>query len=210
MNVVGGQVTGLVVRPQVHQRAVDEFQVFHVVLLEFEEEVVLAEQVVVPVQAAAGGLDLTLADEPRHFGRHAAGGADQPLGVAGQEILVDARIIIEPLQLSRRSDLEQVLITGLIFCQQEQMGGAPVFLGVVVLHAAGGHVGLQADDGLDAGIFAGVVKLDHAEHGAVVGDRQGGHVHFFGALDQLLDIAEAIQEGIFGMYVQVGKGHGYQ
>ncbi len=210
MGVVGGDVAGLVMRPQLHQGAVDRLQVGHVVLLELEEEVVLAEQVVIPVQAPAGGLDLALADQARHFGRHAAGGADQPFGVFGQEILVDARIIIEAFQLGRRGDLEQVLVTGLVLGQQQQVGGAPVLLGVMFLHRAGRQVGFQPDDGLDAGLLGGVVELDHAEHGAVVGDGQGRHVHLLGALDQLLDVREAIQQGVFGVDVQVGEGHGSQ
>jgi hypothetical protein len=42
----------------------------------------------------------------------------------------------------------------------------------------------------------------------VIGQGQGGHAHLFGALDQLLDIAEAVEQGVFRMDVQVNKGHG--
>ena len=194
-------------RTQFHQGAVDRLQVGHVVLLELEEEIVLAEHVVIPVQAAAGGLHLALADQARHFGRHAAGGADQAFGVFGQEFLVDAGVIIEAFQLGRRSDLEQVLVTGLVLGQQQQVRGAPVLLGVMLLHRAGRQVGFQADDGLDAGLLGSMIELDHAEHGAMVGDGQGGHVHLLGALDQLLDVREAVQQGVFGVDVQVGEGH---
>ncbi len=78
----------------------------------------------------------------------------------------------------------------------------------MLLHGAGCHVGFQPDDGLDADLLRSVVKLDHTEHGAVVGDGEGGHVHLFGTLDQLLDITEAVEEGVFGVDVEVGEGHG--
>ncbi|MGZ6347101.1 MAG: hypothetical protein ACXWNC_05990 [Anaerolineales bacterium] len=42
----------------------------------------------------------------------------------------------------------------------------------------------------------------------MVGDSQGGHAHFLGTLDQLLDIAEAVEQGVFGVNVEVGEGPG--
>jgi hypothetical protein len=42
----------------------------------------------------------------------------------------------------------------------------------------------------------------------MIGDGQGWHVHLFGTLDQLLDIAEAVKQGVFGVNVEVGEGHG--
>jgi hypothetical protein len=55
--------------------------------------------------------------------------------------------------------------------------------------------------------LGGVVKIDHPEHCAVVGQRQRRHAQLPGALDQLLDVAEAIQQRVFGMDVQVDEGH---
>ena len=75
------------------------------------------------------------------------------------------------------------------------------------LHRAGRQIGFQANDGLDAGFFGCLVELDHAKHGAVIGDGQGGHAHLFGAPDQLLDIREAIEQRVFGMDMQVDKRH---
>ena len=67
------------------------------------------------------------------------------------------------------------------------------------------QVGLQPDDRLDPRGLGGVVELDHPEHGAVIGERQGGHAHLVGALDQLLDVAEAIKQRVFGVDVQMDE-----
>ena len=83
-----------------------------------------------------------------------------------------------------------------------------VQLGVAVRHAARGEVGFEPDDGFDSGSPGGVVELDRAEHGAVVGQGDGIHPHGLGSRDELLDIAEAVQQGVGGMDVQVDKGHG--
>ncbi|HJW89403.1 MAG TPA: hypothetical protein VJ436_02050, partial [Anaerolineales bacterium] len=34
------------------------------------------------------------------------------------------------------------------------------------------------------------------------------HAHLLGPLDDLLDIAEAVEQGVFGMNVKVNEGHG--
>ncbi len=126
----------------------------------------------------------------------------------GEEFFINAGVVVEAFQLRGRGDLEQVLITGLVLSQEQQVRGFAVFLRVVLLHRAGCHVGLQPDDGLDPGVLGGVIKLDHTEHRPVVSDGQGGHVHLFGALDQLLDITEAVEQRVFGVNVEVGEGHG--
>ena len=78
---------------------------------------------------------------------------------------------------------------------------------VAVLHAAGSHVGFQADDGFDAGGLGGVVKFDHTEHGAVIGQRQGGHTQIRGMLDHLFQIGEAVKQGILRVDMQMGERH---
>ena len=63
--------------------------------------------------------------------------------------------------------------------------------------------------GFDARFFGRLIEIDDAEHGAVIGDRHRAHIHLFDALDQLLDIREAVQQGVFGMNVKVCEGHGW-
>ncbi len=77
--------------------------------------------------------------------------------------------------------------------------------GVAVVHPAGRQVTLQPDDGFDPGFGGLLEKFDHPEHGAVVGDGDGGHAHFPGAGDQLGYLAKTIQQGVLGMQVEVDE-----
>ena len=70
-----------------------------------------------------------------------------------------------------------------------------------------GHVHLAADDGLDAPLFGGLVKVDDAVHTAVVGDGHGLLAQLLHPVQQLLDAAGPVQEAVFGMHVQVYKAH---
>ena len=58
---------------------------------------------------------------------------------------------------------------------------------------------------LDALPLAGPVEIDHPVHDAVVGDCHGGLAQFFDALGQAVDAAEAVEEAVLGVDVEVGK-----
>jgi hypothetical protein len=72
------------------------------------------------------------------------------------------------------------------------VGGTFVLLRVAFPHAARSQIRLDADDRLDPRAGGGVVEIDHAEHGAVIGQGQGRHAHLLGTLHDLLDIAEPV------------------
>ena len=75
------------------------------------------------------------------------------------------------------------------------------------MHRARRQVGFHADDWFDSLRLRRFVKVNHPEHRAVVGDRHGGHIQFLHALDQLLDIREAVEQGVFRVNVEVGETH---
>ena len=85
-------------------------------------------------------------------------------------------------------------------------GGVGGAAGVPFLEAgAGGDVDLAADDRLDAGGHRLLVELDGAEHVAVVGDRQGRHAAFLGALDQVADLDGAVEEAVLAVQMEMDE-----
>ena len=104
-----------------HQRLVDRDQFGDDVLLQLDKEVLVAKDVDVPAQALVGFLLFALVEQLRHLGAQAAGGADQPFGVRGQKVVVDARLVVVAVQLGVRGDLEQVAIAGHVLGQQQQV-----------------------------------------------------------------------------------------
>ena len=83
---------------------------------------------------------------------------------------------------------------------------------VAALHrpAVSSEIGLDADHRADPGAFAGAEEGDHAVHGAMVGKRQGRLSQPLGALDQLLDAAEAVEQRKLRVDVEMDEvfGHG--
>ena len=82
------------------------------------------------------------------------------------------------------------------------MAVVKVGIAVVVLPVTGGDIDLAADDRLDPGRAAGLVKSHRAVHHAVVGDGQRRLSQRLGFFRELCDAAGAVD-------VQMHKGHGY-
>ena len=181
------------------------------------EEVLLAEQV---LELAGGLAGLVVLAEPQpglDLAADAASGRDEPVGVLGEELAVDARLEVVPLQRGQRAHPEEVVHAAGGPGEQRHVGVcatatdvvaagavvAPAGPGLVAAVGAGGEVGLDADDRLDA-VGAGLgPELVGAEDVAVVGRRDGRHAHLGGALEQLVDARGAVEHRVLGMHVQV-------
>lgn len=81
-----------------------------------------------------------------------------------------------------------------------------VLAGIAAAHGAISHIGFDADDRFDPPGFAGAVKLDNPVHSPVVGEGDGGLVQRFGTGDQIINTAEAVEQGVFAVDVQVDEG----
>ncbi len=75
----------------------------------------------------------------------AAGERDQAGAVAGEELPVDARLVVVALEVAERCEADQVAVAGVVGGEQGEVGVA-LRLGVAVV----GDVDLAADDRLDA------------------------------------------------------------
>ncbi len=80
-----------------------------------------------------------------------------------------------------------------------------ILIGVAVLHGARREVGLDADNRFDAGVGTGAVKVNHAEHRAMIGNRQRIHAEVFGTMDELVNTAETVQQRVFRVDVKMHK-----
>ena len=72
------------------------------VILELEEEAVRSEEARQPSGPLAGRRVVLLHEEGRHLSLQAGAQPDQPGGVLGQRLMVDPRLVVEPLQVADR------------------------------------------------------------------------------------------------------------
>jgi hypothetical protein len=145
----------------------------------------------------------------------AAREARQPLGVLGEQLLVHPGPVVEPLEVRRGHELQQVPVPDLVACEERQVVVLLLVLaGLAVEPRARCHVGLDAEDGLDAVGMRRLVEAESAEHHPVVGDGDRGHVHPLGFREdrrgrsvgcRRLDAGGPVEQRILGVNVQMDE-----
>ena len=129
---------------------------------------------------------------------------DQPLRVTLEQLAVDARAVVEALEMRRAREREQVPVAGLIPRQQREMPGRALGRGAVVA-APVGHVALEADDRLHAGPDRLLVELDGAVEHAVIGEGQRLLPQRLRARDEIGDLRQAVEQRVLAVRVEMSK-----
>jgi len=178
------------------------------VILYFQIEVLRSEQGGQLLRLGLGPLVIAVSNHPGDGASDAAGEAYKPLVPFPQKRPVDAGLDVKALREGHGHHIAQIAVAGLVFAQQDEVGVFAVDAVLLVGERAGGHIDLAADDGLHARLAAGAVKRHRAVHDAVVRDGQRVLTQLFGAPGQLADAARAVQQAVFGMDMEMDKGHG--
>ena len=122
-----------------------------------------------------------------------------------------ARLVVEVVDVRLADQLHQVVVALVGLCQQKQM----VEFGFDILAQlfVGGEVHLAAVDGLHALArlllhpVAHLAQLRHARHHAVVGYGHSRHIELGGSLHHVVDVCMPVEQGVFGMVMQMDECH---
>ena len=210
VQVVGDDQRQADLRGEPQQLVVEPALLREAVVLELEEEAVLAEDVAVLAGDLAGQLPVVDLERLGDLAAEARGEADEALAVLREVLAVDARLVVVAVDVGVGDEAAEVLVAAVVLGQEDQVEGLAVGLALLVGHRPAGDVGLDADDRLDALVLRGLVERDGAVEGAVV--RDGHRIHALGGrrVDQLRDPAEAVEQAEFGVDVEVGEVVGSQ
>ena len=181
--------------------------VVQAVILKLQVKVPLPEDPLVIEGRGLGPLIVPPEQGPGHLPGHAGRQGDQPLVVLLQQLEVHPGAVVETLGPGLAHQGGEIPVAGFVFAQQHQVAVFPVQLVDFVQPGALGHVHLAADDGLDARLFGGLVKLDDAVHAAVVGDGHSLLPQRLHPVHQLPDPAGPVQQAVLRVHVQMYKAH---
>jgi hypothetical protein len=191
-------------------RQTDDFGVdalfdFEPLVLNFEEEIVLSENVAQAVRCFASLVRFLVNQIFGDCAAQARRQCDQASAVFRQQVVVDPRLVIETFEESGGDELDQVAVAFAVFAKKNQMIIAALarFRGAVrrvalrrfaaIVAAALGHVHFAADDGFDSARFGRVIERFRREKISVVGDGHGRHLAARRFLDNFLEVARSIQ-----------------
>ena len=180
--------------------------------MQLDVEVALVEAARETARPLDRVVELAVVQKLRDDARDARGRADDAVAVLLQHGERRARLVVEVVNVRFADQVQQVVIA-LVGLRKEQQV-VQLRLYVLAQLLVGGEVDLAAVDGLDLlarfllNRRARVAQLRHARHDTVVGDSHGRHVEIGGATDHVLHMGQAVEQGIFGVIVQMYERHG--
>ena len=220
VQVVGGHQRKVQFLGQAQQVAGDAPLDVQAVVHEFAE-VVLGAEDVAEFGGRLDGFPVLAEPEPRlDLAGRAAGGGDQAFRVGVQQLTVQPGPFAEDrVQGGDRGGTEQVPHALVVVAEQRhvRVGAAagdvvlalvflaPADAGLVRARGAGGDVGLDADDRLDALVRGPLPEVEGTEEVAVVRGGEGGHAQPFGFVEELPQPGGTVQHGVFGVVVEMDE-----
>ena len=202
MHIVGGHERDIHLARNIQILLHHFFLLFNPVVVNFQVEIVFAENILILADGARGLFDLIVADVIRHLALETARKPYQPFVIFFQHFLVHARLVVKTFQIPDGGKLHQIAVAFFVFGENGEMEGS-VFDAVRGFVKAGGRrdISLDADNGLHALLHGLLIKLDGAEHVAVVGEGYGRKAQFAGALEKLGHFASAVKQAVLRMLV---------
>ncbi len=214
MGVVLQQVVGVVGGHQGQARALRQagegaghaLLLLEPVLHDLEEEALLVEDLAELADHPQRLRLVAVAQRHPHLAGETPGEADDAGVVPLQDLLVDARAVVEALGVAEGHQLHQVVVALVVGGEQgEMVVGLADAGGIPVEAAPRGHVDLAAQDGLQALVPAGVVEGHRPEHVPVVGDGEGLHALPGRLIHEGVDLAGPVEEAELGVQVEVDE-----
>ena len=190
------------------------------VVLEFDEEVLASEDVLVHPRRGEGPCEVTLlaalivigwfvdAEELGHVAAEATGRRDEPLGVLGEQFGIHARLVVVALRVRPRCELHEVAVPHVALGEDGHVVPHVVAARWPIEPTTGCEVRLDADDRFDPLGLGSPDEVDDTVHHAVVGDGHGGLAIGPHGLDDVLDTSGTVEHRELGVHMEVGEAVG--
>ena len=218
LGVVAMQIVAIIGR---HQRQPDLLADFAQGIVVRRMKFVVLQLEIVParkhLRVRFGGLarlvHAILPEPSRDLTRQASRQHDQSVRQLGENVLVDARLVVEAVLVRRRQQPAKISVTLAILREdyQVEVAAAVEVVAARNLRAIGAlarrEIHLASDDRLDADRFRLLIELDRAEHVAMVGHRDRFHPRRLGVLDQRPDFVGAVEKAVLRVDVKMDETH---
>ncbi len=143
----------------------------------------------------------------RQLGRRTTRQANDALVEFLQKLLVDARLIVEALQVGLRSQFDQIPEAGPMHRQQRQMkAGFSHRGGSSIATVPWSDIRFITQNRFYVALFTGSVKIERSVKVAVVGDRNRVHAVAFDFGNQVGNAVGSVQQAVMRVAMEMNEG----
>ena len=121
--IVRGDERDIELGGQPNQFGVDAALLFKSLVLELDVVVAAPEDLDHLADGMPGAVGVAVQQQPADLSRQAAGRSNEPFGMLGERLLIDARSVVEPLQVADAGELHQVAVAGAVLGQEHLVIG---------------------------------------------------------------------------------------
>ena len=175
------------------------------VVLQLDEEVVAAEDVLEARRRFERGLLVARQDQLRDEPAEAAGRRGDALVVTLEQLPVAARLVVVAVEVRAARDLDEVAVALVGLGEHREV--EDLVLGALrpVEARRVGEVALHAEHRLDAGVARGRVHRERAVHVPVVGDADRGLAVGGDRRDDVADPRRTVEHRVLGVQMQMDE-----
>ncbi len=181
---------------------------FEAVIVQLEKEIFRPQNVAKGRRAGSRFVELIGLDRHVDLALETGAHPDQSLAMRREQLAIDPRFVMHPLEMRSRHQLHEIAITSLVAGQEREMVSRIALRIRAVLDRARRHVSLDSDNRFDPGIGRRLIEFHCAMEVAVIGHGNGRHLHFGRFFHQLLHPHRPIEERIFGVEMEMNEGIG--
>ncbi|CAB4582032.1 unannotated protein [freshwater metagenome] len=216
VRIVGGQQRRPEILGDAHQKGIRALLRRNAVVLQFDEQVVLAEDLLKTSRLGEGVVVVVAQEGLQNVTTETTGGGDEALVMTFEKLPVHAGLVVVPLEERQAGQLDEVLVAGVVLGEQrEVVVELPPAFGLAsgVVHQSTPcrafetglvrQVGLGADDGFDPVRPTFLVEVEHAVHVSVVGHAEGRLSVLDRLGHQLVELRGAVEHRELGVNMQV-------
>jgi hypothetical protein len=182
------------------QRHVHALLDFEAGVLDLDECGLRAEDVAKSAQLRFRFVTIAVLQGLADAAREATGQGDQAFRALRKELPVDPRLVVVPLEKTRRGELDQVRVALVRLGQKSQVRVALRLRAAIV-----GDVDLAADNRLDSLLSSFAVELDSTGERTVIRERDRGHLELGRAGGKVGNAARSVEDRVLGVDVQVDE-----
>ena len=208
VNIVGADQidAGLFMKPE--KLLINQLLLFYAMILKLQKEIPLSEYLLITQCRCLSLIIIVNRQMAGHFTCQTGTQRNDALMVFFQGLIINTRFIIISLRKAGRYDFHQIMVTGIIFRQQNKMKIPEIIIAFLpVKPGTGAYIDFAADNRLNPRILTRSVKIDHTVHDTVISDCQTVKPQLFRLNRNFIDFGRTVQQTELRMHMQMRKCH---